>query len=545
MKVYLAQINTTVGAVDDNAAKAIEWIDRAREEGADLVVFPELTLAGYPPKDLLEFSWFAERNRAGLERLAKATDGIGALVGFVSQHATDEGKGLHNSAALLADGKIVSTHHKTLLPTYDVFDEARHFDPAQAVQPVEFRGVRLGVSICEDCWNDRLYWGHRLYANDPIENLAGQGIDVLINLSASPFAAGKRSLKREMFSRIASRHKVPLVHVNLVGGNDSIIFDGWSNVFDGQGAIVAQLADFYEDAAIVDLEKPMGPLAKVAATDEAQVYEALLLGIRDYLGKCGFKRAVVGLSGGIDSALTATLAAHALGKENVLGVSMPSRYSSQGSLDDAKALAKNLGIEYRVVPIGPAYSAYLEMLPELEGGDHPDLASENLQARIRGMILMAISNKQGHIVLATGNKSELAAGYCTLYGDMVGGLAVIGDVPKTMVYAVARYINNREGREVIPQNTIEKPPSAELAPDQKDTDSLPPYEELDPIVAAYVEDRLDANAIVEQGHDRAMVEKVIRMINLNEYKRMQAAMVLKVTSKAFGHGRRMPVAAKY
>ena len=545
MNIFLAQINTTVGAIEENTAKVRQWIARARNEGADLVIFPELTLTGYPPKDLLEFSWFVDKNRAAVEQLCDATKGIGALVGFVSRRDTGEGKGLHNSAAFLADGRVASVHHKTLLPTYDVFDEGRHFDPAPEVRPVHFRGLRLGVSICEDCWNDRLYWRRRIYRVDPIEQLGRHGIDALINLSASPFALGKRQVKREMFGQIASRYKVPVIHVNLVGGNDSLVFDGWSNVFDGSGAVVAQLADFREDGALVNLGQPAGPLRPVASSDEEQVYEALVLGTRDYLGKCGFKRAVVGLSGGIDSSLAATLAAAAIGAQNVLGLLMPSRYSSQGSLDDARQLAENLGIEHRIIPIEPIYAACLESLTELTAEGEPELAAENLQARIRGMILMAISNKYGRLVLATGNKSELATGYCTLYGDMVGGLAVLADVPKTLIYRLAHFINERAGCELIPRSSIEKPPSAELRPDQKDTDALPPYEVLDPIVAGYVEDRLDVEAIVARGFDRATVESVVRRINRNEFKRLQAAPGIKVTSKAFGHGRRMPIAARY
>jgi len=545
MKVFLAQINTTVGAVEENARKVREWTARARNAGADLVVFPELTLTGYPPRDLLEFPSFVEKNLAALEDLRDLPEDIGVVVGFVARQQVGEGKGLHNSAALLAGGRIVSVHHKTLLPTYDVFDEGRYFDPAPRVHPVEFGGRRVGISICEDVWNDKLYWRRRIYPVDPIEKLGEQGLDLLINIAASPFALGKRRIKQGMFAQIARRYGVPLVHVNLVGGNDSLVFDGRSNVFDAEGRIVAQLADFREDGALVDLESPSGPMREVTATDEAEVREALILGIRDYLGKCGFQRAVIGLSGGIDSALTATLAASALGPDNVLGVSMPSRYSSQGSLDDARALAENLGIAYRVVPIETIYSACLEVMPELEGEQGPKLAAENVQARIRGLILMAISNNEGRLVLATGNKSELATGYCTLYGDMVGGLAPLGDVPKTLVYRLARHINETAGRELIPRSTIEKPPSAELRPGQKDTDSLPPYDLLDPVVSAYIEEHISAEEIVERGFDREMVEGIIRRINRNEYKRLQAPPVLKVTSKAFGYGRRMPIAARY
>jgi len=545
MKIFLAQINTTVGAIEENAAKVRHWIGRARSEGADLVVFPELTLTGYPPKDLLEFPWFVEKSQAAMEDLAHTAKGIAAVVGFVSRRQSGEGKLLHNSAALLAGERVVSTHHKTLLPTYDVFDEGRYFDPASEVRTVQFQGSLLGISICEDCWNDRLYWRRRLYPVDPIEQLGRQGMNVLINLSASPFAMGKRKIKQEMFAQIAARYRAPLVHVNLVGGNDSLVFDGWSNVFDPSGKIVAQLADFHEDGVLVDLDQLAGPMRAVASGDEEQVYEALLLGVRDYLGKCGFNRAVIGLSGGIDSALTAALAAAALGSDHVLGVSMPSRYSSQGSLDDARQLAKNLGIEHRVIPIEPIYSTCLDSLTELASEEEPDLAAENLQARIRGMILMSLSNKHGHLVLSTGNKSELATGYCTLYGDMVGGLAVLADVPKTLVYRLAYHINERARRDLIPRSTIEKPPSAELRPNQLDTDSLPPYGILDPIVAAYVEDHLDVEAIVAQGFDRATVESVVRRINQNEYKRLQAAPGIKVTSKAFGYGRRMPIAARY
>ncbi|HUT24762.1 MAG TPA: NAD+ synthase [Sumerlaeia bacterium] len=582
MKIALAQINATVGAIPRNGDLVIETLERARAAGADLAVFPELALTGYPPLDLLDRPSFITRNLEALERVAAATGNLpAAVVGFVQRDPTCEGKGppkaeegppkagkgLYNAAALCAEGKVRSIHCKTLLPTYDVFDEARYFDSARENRVAEFQGMRLGISICEDIWNDALFWGrlsgHRQYDEDPIEGLVAQGCDLLINVAASPFTEGKRAVKREMFAAAARRHRLPLLHVNLVGGNDSLIFDGWSNVFDPSGEIVAQARDFAESLPVwewptgsvgptgpvdADVEgkgrardaAPPGPFEETTTEEIASICEALTLGVGDYVRKTGFQSAVIGLSGGIDSAVTAALAVRALGADRVLGVSMPSQYSSQHSQDDARSLAGNLGIAYKVIPIRGTYDAYLETLGPHFDGRPFDIAEENIQARIRGNILMALSNKLGHLVLSTGNKSEMAVGYCTLYGDMSGGLAVLSDVPKTMVYKLAEFLNRRG--EVIPASTIAKAPSAELRPGQFDQDSLPPYEVLDPIIRAFVEEGLYSDEITARGFDRGAVDRTIGLIERNEYKRRQAAIGLKVTRRAFGYGRRMPVA---
>ena len=546
MRIALAQINTTVGAIPENADRIIETMKRAADKGADLVVFPELTITGYPPLDLLDRPSFITHNLEALARVAEASANLpAAIVGYVQRDERREGKGLFNAAALVANGAIVGTQAKTLLPTYDVFDEMRYFDPALETRPIEFGGLRIGLSICEDIWNDALFWGRlsrrRFYEDDPIEDLVAKGVDILINISASPFTEGKRAIKKNLFSNAAKRHALPLVHVNLVGGNDNLIFDGWSNVFGPDGEILVQARDF--DESLVCYDHPAatpGEIESITTDNVESICEALTLGTRDYLRKVGFTKAVVGLSGGIDSAVTAALAARAIGPENVLGVAMPSHFSSEHSKSDARQLAESLGIEFRLVPIKDIYDAYLERLqPEFAGRDF-DTTEENLQARIRGNILMAFSNKFGHILLSTGNKSEMAVGYCTLYGDMSGGLAVLSDVPKTMVYRIAEFLNR--DREVIPRNTIDKPPSAELRPDQFDSDSLPDYEILDGIIKAYVEDGCFVDEIVDQGFDESTVRWVVRAIDRNEYKRRQAAIGLKVTHRAFGYGRRMPVA---
>ena len=544
MKIALGQINTTVGAIARNTDRVIATLEAARDMGGDLVVLPELTLTGYPPKDLLHRHSFIKRNLDALERVARATSTLpAAVVGFVDHDENRDGAGLFNAAALCAEGRLVSVHRKSLLPTYDVFDEGRYFDPALENSVAEFKGLRLGISICEDIWNDALYWrqrGRRRYARDPIEDLAAQGFDLLLNVSASPYWENKRRLKREMFAATARRYGRPLAQVNLVGGNDSLVFDGWSNVFDAEGNIVAQARDFEESLVLYDTDTGRGAIEPTREEEIELICEALTLGLRDYVGKCGFRSAVVGLSGGIDSAVTAALAARALGADRVTGVAMPSPFSSDHSMRDARALAENLGIEFLVIPIQPVYEKCLETLTPHFGGRPFDAAEENLQARIRGNILMALSNKFGHLVLSTGNKSELAVGYCTLYGDMSGGLAVLSDVPKTMVYQLAEFLNRAQER--IPRNSISKRPSAELRPDQFDTDSLPPYDVLDPIIRAYVEEHLYVDEIARRGFDRATVERVIAMIERNEYKRQQAATGLKVTSRAFGYGRRMPIA---
>lgn len=550
MKIALAQINTTVSALEYNVAKIKHFIEKARAQGANLIIFPELTITGYPPKDLVEYPWFIEKNLKMLEEVVASSKGIGVIVGYIDVRYDNVGKDRFNAAALIDDGKIVSRHFKSLLPTYDVFDEGRYFEPAKEVKVAEFRSRRLGITICEDIWNDELYWRHRLYEFDPVEELAQQGFDLLINISASPFCLGKRQIKREMLAATARRYQRPLIQVNLVGGNDELIFDGWSTVMNASGEIVARCPEFEEALLIYDTdlsetsEKSELLLAPECAEGIEQVYRALVLGVKDYCRKTGFEKVVFGLSGGIDSAVVCALAVAALGKENCLGVAMPSRFSSEGSLKDARTLAENLGIKFEVIPIDSIYQCYLDTLVPHFAGKGFDVTEENIQARIRGNILMALSNKFGYLVLSTGNKSEISVGYCTLYGDMAGGLAVISDVPKTMVYELANYINQKKKKEIIPQSILLKPPSAELRPNQKDTDSLPPYEILDPIIQAFVVECKSLEEIVSLGFERSVVADVIRRIQQSEYKRKQAPPGLKVTSKAFGFGWRMPIATR-
>jgi NAD+ synthetase len=543
MKIALAQINPTVGALEANRLKIMDFWRRAGAAGAELVVFPELALTGYPPKDLLDLPDFIARAGQALANLVEAMKGgPGAIVGTVQKRDEGEegGKGLLNAAALIDGGRVLSWHAKSLLPTYDVFDESRYFEPASSVRVAEFRGRRLSITICEDFWNNALYAPMRLYRRDPVDELAAQGVDLMIHIAASPYSVGKRAIKARMYEAVARRWKKPLVQVNMVGGNDNLIFDGWSNVWNAGGCVVAQGAQFAEDLSIWDTDDASGGSAADVADNEETIWRALCLGIRDYMTKCGFKGALVGSSGGIDSALTLALAADALGPENVVSVAMPSRFSSDHSRSDAARLAENLGIRHETIAIEPVYAAFLGQLEPLFAGTEFGLAEENLQSRARGVVLMTLSNKFGWIVLATGNKSELAVGYCTLYGDMCGGLAVLGDLLKTDVYALARWANRE--REVIPAAIVDKAPSAELRPDQFDTDSLPPYDRLDPIIQLYVEEHLGAEAIVARGHDEATVRRVLRMIDRSEYKRQQAAVCLKVKSKAFGSGRRMPIA---
>lgn len=550
MKIALAQINTTVSALEYNVAKIRHYIEKAQAQEANLIIFPELTITGYPPKDLVEYPWFIEKNLKMLEEVVASSKGIGVIVGYIDMRYDNVGKDRFNAAALIDDGKIVSRHFKSLLPTYDVFDEGRYFEPAKEVRVAEFRSRRLGITICEDIWNDELYWRHRLYEFDPVEELAQQGFDLLINISASPFCLGKRRTKREMLAATARRYQRPLIQVNLVGGNDELIFDGWSTVMNANGEIVARCPEFEEALLLYDTDLPETSeksqllLAPECAEGIEQVYRALVLGVKDYCRKTGFKKIVVGLSGGIDSAVVCALAVAALGKENCLGVAMPSRFSSESSLKDARTLADNLGIKFEVIPIDSIYQCYLDTLVPHFAGKGFDVTEENIQARIRGNILMALSNKFGYLVLSTGNKSEISVGYCTLYGDMAGGLAVISDVPKTMVYELVNYINQKEKKEIIPQSILLKPPSAELRPNQKDTDSLPPYEILDPIIQAYVVECKSLNEIVALGFERSIVADVIRRIEQNEYKRKQSPPGLKVTSKAFGFGWRMPIATR-
>jgi NAD+ synthase/NAD+ synthase (glutamine-hydrolysing) len=543
VKIALGQINPTVGDFAGNAAKIIQFSRRAQADGAGLILFPELSVCGYPPRDLVERPSFVARNRETLDRIARETQGIAVICGVVTPADSETGKAVRNSAALLMDGKVAFVQSKMLLPTYDVFDEMRNFAPAKAQELFSFCGNRMALTICEDAWNDKQFWLKRLYPLDPIDALIRAGGNFVLNISASPFWIGKRQLRRDMLASIARQHKVPVVMVNQVGGNDSLVFDGSSLVLNSEGAVIAQGRSFEEDLITFDSKTLTGEMHEQIAGDEASVYGALVLGTRDYIQKCGFQKAIIGLSGGIDSALTAKIAADAVGAENVIGVGMPGPYSSQGSIDDARTLAKNLGIRFELLSINQAYEAYRETLQDVFRGHKEDVTEENLQSRARGMILMALSNKFGAIVLSTGNKSELGVGYCTLYGDMVGGLAVISDVPKTLVYRVSEYVNSR--REVIPRATLEKPPSAELRANQKDSDSLPPYDILDAVLEDYVEDSHPAERIAaERGIDIEVVRRVIRLVDRAEYKRQQAAPGLKISPKAFGYGRRFPIAAK-
>lgn len=544
MKIALAQINQTVGDFPKNAEKICSYIERARRRNADLVVFPELSVTGYPPKDFLDVPAFIDENLRTLDTIASRVYDISAIVGFVDRNKRRHGKFVHNAAAFIQDHKIVSVHHKSLLPTYDVFDECRYFEPAHTISPVKFMDSILGISICEDIWNDEEFWPRPLYEIDPIENLISYGANVMINISSSPFTVEKHDkIRLRMLIHDAMKYKVPFIYVNQVGGNDDLVFDGNSVVINAQGRLIAQAASFEEDLMVVDIENPAVQIQPRTYSPIETIHMALIAGLRDYVIKCGFKKVVIGLSGGIDSAVTAALAVEALDNENVVGVLMPSRFSSQGSVDDAVKLSQNLGIAYKVIPIQDVFETYQKTLQTEFKGIPYDSTEENLQARIRGNILMALSNKYGYLVLTTGNKSELAVGYCTLYGDMSGGFALISDVPKTMVYELARYINRE--KEIIPLNSIVKPPSAELKPNQFDQDSLPPYDVLDGILKAYVEDARGIDEIIRMGFDEKVVREIIRKVNRNEYKRRQAAPGIKVTSKAFGLGRRMPIAHNF
>ena len=543
MKVALGQINPTVGDFSGNASKIIDFAQRAKSSGAGLILFPELSVCGYPPRDLVERPAFVAHNRESAERIAAAATGIAVICGLATPADSDTGKSVMNSAALLMDGKIAFIQSKMLLPTYDVFDEMRNFAPAKSQQLFPFCGNRMALTICEDAWNDKHFWTKRLYTMDPVESLVREGGNFVLNISASPFWIGKREFRRDMLASIARQHKVPVALVNQVGGNDSLVFDGSSIVLDREGKVIAQGRSFEEDLIYFDSQGLTGEMHEQIPGDEASAYSALVLGTRDYIRKCGFQKAIIGLSGGIDSALTAVIAADAVGPENVIGVGMPGPYSSQGSIDDARSLAKTLGIRFELLSINLAYEAYRQTLRDVFAGLKEDVTEENIQSRARGTLLMALSNKFGAIVLSTGNKSELGVGYCTLYGDMVGGLAVISDVPKTLVYGLAEYVNSR--RAVIPRASIEKPPSAELRPDQKDSDSLPPYDVLDAVLEDYVEDSHAAERIAsDRGIDIQTVRRVIRMVDRAEYKRQQAAPGLKISPKAFGYGRRLPIAAK-
>lgn len=552
MKIAIAQINTTIGDFDGNFNKIRSAYLKAVENGSDLLLTPEMAITGYPPRDLLLRKDFVEKNRSVLEELAKITGNTGLIVGYVDFNYKKPGRNLTNSVALLKNGKIREIRHKTLLPTYDVFDEDRYFEPAEKNTPVEFNGIQLGLTICEDIWNDEDFWRDRRYRRNPPAELFDAGAEILINISASPWHLGKDKTRRQMLSSLARKYKKPVIYCNLVGGNDELVFDGGSMFFDTNGKLVAKANIFEEDFVIVDTdtlysrtthsEPSISEIDTSECCDEEMIYRALVMGTRDYLHKCGFKSAVIGLSGGIDSSLVACIAADALGRENVLGVSMPSQYSSRGSLEDARKLAENLGIKYEVIPIQPPFESFKNQLSQIFRGLPEDITEENIQARIRGVILMAISNKFKSLVLTTGNKSELGVGYCTLYGDMCGGLAVISDIPKTMVYKVSRWINRE--KEVIPAACLTKPPSAELRPNQTDQDTLPPYEILDAILEAYVVDGKSPAEIVSLGFDERTVRYVIKLIENSEYKRRQAAPGIKVTSRAFGVGWRVPLAKR-
>ncbi len=551
MKIALAQINPTIGAFDLNIRKMRQYIDRAKEAGIHLVVFPEMSITGYPPRDLLDRPGFVADNLKALDEIKSYVTDMAAIVGFVDVNTVKKGKHLYNAAAFIKDGHIRSKQYKSLLPSYDVFDERRYFEPAQTIELLDYRRLKFGISICEDIWTPEDVLPRPIYHADPVDDMIKLGAQFIVNISASPFNEGKINVRRNLVANQAKKYNMPFLYVNQVGGNDDLVFDGNSIVCEANGSIVALGADFEEDMVTVEIKNDKCfPLGKSVTTvnryensNIENIYKALTLGVKDYAGKCGFKKAIIGLSGGIDSAVVAAVAANALGKGNVVGVAMSSKYSSEESVTDARDLAENLGIEFKEMPIVKIHEVYTKMFKKEFKGLPENEAEENLQARMRGNIIMALSNKFGYLVLATGNKSELSVGYCTLYGDMCGGLAVISDVPKMMVYDLAKHINAE--KEIIPLNTIEKPPSAELRPDQKDQDSLPPYLVLDGILKAHIEEAKTLDEIVEMGYEREMARCIIKMVDKNEYKRKQAAPGLRVTSKAFGAGRRMPTAQLY
>lgn len=541
MKIALAQINPIVGDFKYNLNKILENIERAKKQNADLVVFPELALCGYPPKDLLLKKQFIEDNKNYLNTLKEnIKTKIAVVIGFVEENK-DKGRPLFNSLALIHENKIICTRQKMLLPTYDVFDEDRYFEQGKETSPVKLFNKQIGLSICEDIWHNNSNWATPRYHLDPISELTKQKIELLINSSSSPYFVGKPKLRENVLRSCAKKYKIPIFYVNQVGGNDELIFDGSSCVIDKDGSVCLKLKSFEEDLQVFDLDRDMINRVCTEITQEEELFQAIVCGLQDYLRKCSFKKAIIGISGGIDSALVAALATYALGRENVLGVFMPSRYTSNTSFTDAKNLAKNLGIELRTIPIEEPFKAFLNLLG-LSANTHTE---ENIQPRIRGLILMALSNQSSALVLSTGNKSELATGYCTLYGDMCGGLSVISDLPKTTVYKLAKYINQKEQKELIPYNVLTKAPTAELKPNQTDQDTLPPYDLLDTILNSYVEEHLPLRDIIKNGIKKEIVEKVCNMIDSSEYKREQAAPGLKLTSRSFGHGWRMPIAQRY
>ncbi len=549
MKIALAQLNATVGDIDGNAARIIECIEQAKSAGADVVVTPELAVFGYPPKDLVLRENPVRENTEATKKIAQRCHDIVAIVGYIQPDPLGAGKGIFNAAGVCRDGVLASWYAKMLLPTYDVFDESRYFSAGSEVKTLSLRTRRgtqcIGLTVCEDLWNNRQFEGRRVYGVDPIARTVAAGADLVINLSASPYRAGVQATREELFAEQMREHGVPLVYVNQVGGNDDLIFDGSSVVLDSRGRVVARAKPFAEDLLVVDLGSE--PVGRIEPYPDrlGGIHAAIVLGIRDYMRKCGFTDAVLGLSGGIDSALTAVLAVEAIGAKHVHAVAMPSRYSSRHSLEDAERLARGLGISLSAIPIEAVHRAYEETIRPHFAGRPADIAEENIQSRIRGALLMALSNKFGWLLLTTGNKSELAVGYCTLYGDMCGGLAVLSDVPKTVVYELAGEVNRQAGRDLIPERTIAKPPSAELKENQTDQDTIPPYAVLDPILEQYVEHERSADEIVAMGFDRTTVEQVARMVDGSEHKRKQSPVGLKVTSRAFGTGRRMPIAARF
>ncbi len=547
MLIALCQINNTVGDLAGNRQLIETYAAEAARKGASLAVFPELALTGYPPRDLVDKPSFIERSVSELAELARATSQLplGLVVGYVSRAPAGSARAAMNSAALIEGGKVRFEQSKMLLPAYDVFDESRNFQSAGSQEICEYRGIRLAITICEDAWNDKQFWQRPLYKHDPVEDLVGKGATLIVSINGSPFHMNKRNLRREMFAAIARRHHSPVVYVNMTGGNDQLVFDGSSFALNSDGEVAALARSFAEDIVIYDTEKMSGEITENLTDETEAIYEALVMGTRDYVKKCGFQRVLIGLSGGVDSTLVAAIAVDAVGSANVTGVAMPGPYSSDHSLSDARELAQNLGVRFEVAPINDAYRAVVDSLQPVFAGAAPDVTEENIQARLRGVTLMALSNKWGALVLTTGNKSEIAVGYCTLYGDMAGGLAVISDVPKTMVYQLCHVVNRRKGP-VIPENVFTKPPSAELRPDQKDSDSLPEYAVLDVILKSYVED-LKAPAEIANDCDvpLELVKEIARKVDVNEYKRQQAAPGLKVTTKAFGIGRRFPIAQKF
>ena len=543
MKIALAQFNPTVGDFAGDSARILSLAAQAQQRGAEIAVFSELCLCGYLPQDLLERPAFIDRNHKELKELA-AKIALPSIVGYAGRVKNGTGKSIANKAALICGGRVVFEQSKMLLPTYDVFDESRYFQPAEQQFVYGFGSEQLGITICEDVWNDKNFWANCRYDRDPVTEIIGQGTTVLVNISASPYTIDKRSLRFEMLRSIAMNHRRPVIYVNQVGGDDSLIFDGASMAVTADGRVAAQALAFQEDLVLFDTATGQGEIHAQPHEEIAYAYQALVIGTYDYVQKCGFKKVLIGLSGGIDSAVVAAIAVAALGAENVLGVSMPGPYSSEGSKADAAALAKNLGFQLVTVPVTEVFEAYLRSLAPVFANRPANVAEENIQARIRGNYLMALSNKFGSMVLSTGNKSEIAVGYCTLYGDMAGGLAVISDVPKLMVYELARWINRE--RELIPLSTIEKPPSAELRPNQKDEDSLPPYDVLDRILKAYIEDLRSPQEIADHyGFDLKLVRDIAILVDRSEYKRKQAAPGLKITSRAFGFGRPFPIAQKF